>query len=448
LQEELLPDQSSSSKFFKNRSGMEFAEVDLAPAISLAQVEIDESLRYLTGIHLLDEILGGGLVSGSVVLLAGDPGVGKSTLLLQVADVLSRKRKVLYVSGEESRQQIKIRADRLSLSGKNLLIDSLQNIDSIESHVRKDSPQVLVIDSIQSVYSAQFSSACGSVTQVRECCASLVNMAKSMNISVIIVGHVTKDGSIAGPRVLEHMVDVVLNFEGDRHGQLRVLRSLKNRFGSTNDIAVFAMKEEGLSEVDNPSVLFLSERLSSIDRRAASGTSIIASLEGKQVLLLEVQALVGYSHMANPRRLANGWDYNRLLQVLAILEKKIGLLLSKSDVYLNIVGGFTCGDPSADLGVAASVATSLLDRSIDPGLLLVGEIGLTGEVRPVADLKKRLKEAAKLGFKKAVVPKANLGKEKFKELEVIGVESLMDALKVVIPSYDFDRKPKLDSLTV
>ena len=406
---------------------------------SLAEIDINtvtlDASRLSTGLTGLDEVLGGGLVPGSVILLAGDPGVGKSTLLLQVANFIARSHKVLYVSGEESASQVKLRASRLGVDNGSILVDSEQDISQIHERMLSSEVSVTIIDSIQSMYHPQIGSAPGSVSQVREGAQFIVSAAKLANIATILVGHVTKEGSIAGPRVLEHMVDVVLQFEGDRQRQLRILRASKNRFGSTQEIAIYTMTTLGLAEVDNPSAILLGDRLSKLGRKQApSGTAVIAGGEGSRSLLLEVQALVGNTHYPNPRRVVNGWDYNRLLQVLAVLEKKVGLSVSRYDVYVNIVGGLDFTDPSGDLGISIAVATSFLDRSIDPGLLCIGEIGLTGEVRAVVSLEQRLKEAAKLGFRKALVPKCNLPlATKIENMEVIGVEYLIDALTVAMP---------------
>ena len=407
--------------------------------VRLDQVESAEAHRFATGIAGLDEVLGGGLVPGAVVLIAGDPGVGKSTLLLQVSQRVSTTRPVLYISGEESARQVKLRAERLGLHARGILVDSSQDVTVIEQRFADTDVQLAIVDSIQSLFHPDLTSAPGSVGQVRESAAALIAAAKSRNIAIILIGHVTKDGSIAGPRVLEHMVDVVLQFEGERSRQLRVLRAVKNRFGSTQEVAIFSMGEGGLSEVDNPSALFLSERLGRLGmKQAPSGTAVIAGGEGTRSLLLEVQALVGASPYPSPRRVSNGWDANRLLQILAVLEKKVGLSLSRFDVYVNIVGGFEYSDPAGDLGVAVAVATSCLDRSVDPGLILIGEIGLTGEVRPVVSLERRLKEAQKMGFTKAVVPAGNLPtKGKIDDIEVIGVEFLIDALCRIMPGQSF-----------
>jgi len=409
---------------------------------SLADIEVStnttDGSRLSTGLAGLDEVLGGGLVPGSVILLAGDPGIGKSTLLLQVANFIAASHRVLYVSGEESASQVKLRASRLGINQSSILVDAQQDVSLIRERMLNAGVAVAIIDSIQSMYHPQVGSAPGSVSQVREGAQFIVSAAKSQNIATIIVGHVTKDGSIAGPRVLEHMVDVVLHFEGDRARQLRILKAVKNRFGSTQEIAIYKMAQKGLEEIDDPSVLLLGDRLSKLGRmQAPSGTAVIAGGEGSRSLLLEVQALVGITHNPNPRRVVNGWDYNRLLQILAVLEKKVGLGVSRYDVYVNIVGGFDFDDPSGDLGICVAVATSYLDRSIDPGLLCIGELGLTGEVRAVVSLEQRLKEASKLGFRRALVPKCNLPLEtKIENMEVIGVDYLVDALAIAMPGAD------------
>lgn len=406
----------------------------------LVSVDSEDGKRMESGFGGVDEVLGGGFVAGSVVLFAGDPGIGKSTLLLQVANHLAlaaRTNKVLYVSGEESKKQVSMRAQRLGVVADNLWIDSEQNVSTIEKRINAGDHDFVIIDSIQAVFHPEISSAPGSVSQTRESAAVLLNAAKAKNIPAIIVGHVTKDGTIAGPRVLEHMVDVVLHFEGDRARQLRVLRAVKNRFGSTQEIALFSMTEGGLQEVRNPSLLFLGNRLArNAHERAPSGTAVIATLEGNRPLLLEVQALVGSTAYNSPRRTANGWDLNRLLQITAVLEKRLGLGLARQDVYINIVGGFETSDPASDLGIAVAVATSYLDRSIDPFLFCAGEIGLSGEIRPVAALERRLREAARMGFRKALVPGANLPlSSPVDQLELIGVEYLVDALSNVVSGF-------------
>ena len=450
--EELVEEEPSGvgKKSFASRLNSGFggvAPTESAGPVTLDEIEVNsetiDASRLSTGLAGLDEVLGGGLVPGSVILLAGDPGIGKSTLLLQVANYVAAHHKVLYVSGEESASQVKLRASRLGVNKANILVDSEQDVSKIRERMLSADVKVAIIDSIQSMYHPQVTSAPGSVSQVREGAQFIVSAAKSQNIATILVGHVTKEGSIAGPRVLEHMVDVVLQFEGDRARQLRILKAAKNRFGSTQEIAIYTMTTLGLAEVENPSALLLGDRLSKLGRKQApSGTAVIAGGEGSRSLLLEVQALVGNTHYPSPRRVVNGWDYNRLLQVLAVLEKKVGLAVSRYDVYVNIVGGLDFNDPSGDLGISVAVATSFLDRSIDPGLLCVGELGLTGEIRAVVSLEQRLKEAAKLGFHKALVPKANLPLEsKIENMEVIGVESLLDALTLAMPGADLGIKP-------
>lgn len=418
--------------------GQTSAERSSQGPVPLSQVDPEGASRLPTGLASVDEVLGGGLVPGSVILLAGDPGVGKSTFLLQVSKVLAERYKVLYVSAEESKQQVRLRASRLGIDSPQILIDSEQDVSLIQKRVIDSSVEFAVVDSVQAVYHPEVSSAPGSVSQVRESAAALLNAAKSRGICLLMVGHVTKDGSIAGPRVLEHMVDVVLHFEGDRARQLRILRAVKNRFGSTQEIAIFTMGDSGLNEIDNPSALFLGERLAKVPgERAASGTAVLASAEGNRCLLLEVQALVGVCASGSPRRVANGCDLNRLLQIIAVLEKRVGLALARQDVYLNIVGGFEFGDPAGDLAIAVAAATSCLDRSVDPFLVSIGEVGLSGEIRPVSSIERRLREAARMGFKKALVPKANLPLEgKFDSLEVLGVEYLVEALQTVMPDLD------------
>lgn len=427
LVEEILAEEPASIR------GRASSRAASAGPVPLSQVGSLEAVRIKTGIGGLDEVLGGGLVPGAVVLLAGDPGVGKSTLLIKLAEFLVEKGGVLYIAGEESASQVRLRADRLNLKTEGILVDAEQDVSLIEKRLRQADVAVSVVDSIQSLFHPQVPSAPGSVSQVRECAAEILAVAKARDIATILVGHVTKDGSIAGPRVLEHMVDVVLQFEGEKSRQLRVLRAVKNRFGSTAEVAIFSMTERGLIEVDNPSAFFLSERLARLGlKQAPSGTAVIAGGEGSRSLLLEVQALVGTSAYPSPRRVANGFDLNRFVQILAVLEKKVGLSLSRFDAYINITGGFELSDPAGDLGVAVAVATSFLDRSLDPGLILIGEIGLTGEVRPVHSIERRLKEAARMGFQKAIVPYANADCQ-FDGLAVVGVEFLVEALNLAMP---------------
>lgn len=440
----------------KNSFAARLAALDSAPLATdelnvpllLNHKATSDNQRFKSGMSGLDEVLGGGIVKGAVMLLAGDPGIGKSTLLLQMAQALAKAHKVLYVTGEESAGQVQLRAQRLGIKSENILVYAEQNVASIRSQMLASRCEVAVIDSIQSVYYPEITSAPGSVSQVRESAQLLISAAKMQGIATIMVGHVTKDGSIAGPRVLEHMVDVVLQCEGDKTRQLRILRAAKNRFGSTQEIVVFSMTESGLTEIDNPSAYLLADRLKRLGlKQAPSGTAVIAGSEGSRSLLLEAQALVSKTSYPNPRRVVNGWDYNRLLQLLAVLEKKVGLSLSAYDVYVNIVGGLEFSDPSGDLGIAAAVATSLLDRSLDPGLVLIGEVGLTGELRPVASLSQRLKEAQKLGFRKAIVPKGNLPLEvNVDQIEVVGVEFLKEALSLVMPGINFGENVQQKSM--
>lgn len=404
--------------------------------LALKDIKTTDCKRIKTGISDLDELFGGGLVPGSVVLIAGDPGIGKSTLLLQVAKNTSSSQKILYVAGEESAQQVRLRADRLGVDNENVYIDARHNVVEIAKRIREWPNAVAIIDSVQSIYHPDLSSAPGSVGQVRESAQEIITSAKAVNTAVILVGHVTKEGSIAGPRVLEHMVDVVLHFEGDRARQLRILRGIKNRYGSTQETAIFAMGSKGLESLDNPSALLLGERLNILGKKQApSGTAVIASAEGNRILLLEVQALVSGTNFPAPRRVSNGWENSRLLQIAAVLEKKVGINLSRADLYVNVVGGVDVNDPASDLGVAVAIATSSLDRSSDPGCVFIGEIGLTGEVRPVNALERRIKEAKKLGFTKVIVPQAggHLEIKSSNSFKIDRVKTVGEALNYAIP---------------
>lgn len=446
LVEEKVEETSSKSSFGNKTVRQNEPSQEVEP-VKLKDIETSESSRIKTGIDDLDLVLGGGLVPGSVILLAGDPGIGKSTLLLQVAKSASKSQKILYVAGEESATQVRLRSNRLGMKDSNVYIDARHNVVEVSKRIRDWHEGVAIIDSIQSVYHPDLSSAPGSVGQVRESAQEIISSAKAVNTAVILVGHVTKEGSIAGPRVLEHMVDVVLHFEGDRARQLRILRGIKNRFGSTQEAAIFSMTDKGLEPVDNPSALLLGERLNILGKKQApSGTAVIASGEGNRILLLEVQALVSGTNFPAPRRVSNGWENNRLLQIAAVLEKKVGIALSRSDLYVNVVGGINIDDPAGDLGVAVAIATSSLDRSVDPGCVFMGEIGLTGEIRPVVGLDRRLKEAKRLGFSKAVVPNAGapLNFESDKNFEVIKVRTITEALNQAIPGMkvSFELKDK------
>ena len=361
-----------------------------------------ENERISTGFEELDRVLGGGLVKGSLILLGGEPGIGKSTLILQLCDKIKGEGKVLYVSGEESAEQIKLRADRLEIQNNNILFLGETDIDIIENSIDEILPKLVIIDSIQTMYSDEITSAAGSVSQVREITARIMKTCKQKEITTIIIGHVTKDGNIAGPRVLEHMVDTVLYLEGERYFSYRILRGVKNRFGSTNEIGMFEMKQEGMTEIINPSSILISEREDN-----PAGSVIVASVEGTRSLLIELQSLVTPSVFGLPRRTANGMDYNRLTLLIAVLEKKAGLMLGNQDVYLNVVGGIKINEPALDLGVIMAVASSLKNKAIDNTCVAIGEVGLTGEIRAVNLIEKRLKEAEKLGFKKCIIPENN-----------------------------------------
>ena len=394
------------------------------------EIELDNSIRFSTGIDEFDRVLGGGLVQGSLILLAGDPGIGKSTILLQTGKAICQNgRKALYVSAEESASQVKLRAERLGVNSSSLYIYSQTNFEAIKKQIDELKPEVLIVDSIQAVYSNEISSSCGSVSQIRECTNILMDIAKNKNITVVVIGHVTKEGNIAGPKVLEHMVDTVIYFEGDRYKSYRLLRCMKNRFGTTNEVGVFNMCDDGLHEIANPSELFLEER----DRNNTPGNIIIATNEGSRPLLLEIQSLVGTTSYPSPRRVSNGIDYNRLLQILAVLEKRIGLNLSKQDVYVNVIGGLDIDEPAADLGVALAVATCARDVVVDSKTVIVGEVGLSGEIRAVNSLEKRIKEAEKLGFNKILVPASNkIKKDDYKNIEIVEVQRLMDAISACV----------------
>ena len=402
--------------------------------LPLAQVTRDEDERILTHIGELDRVLGGGIVQGSLVLIGGDPGIGKSTLLLQAVAGLSQVRSdtdrpVLYISGEESATQLRMRSDRLGVHNQDVYILTETSMEVIKEQVSRLRPRVLVVDSIQTVFTVEVASAPGSVTQVRESTAQLMTLAKSLNLPILIIGHVTKEGAIAGPRVLEHMVDTVLYFEGERHHVYRILRAVKNRFGPTNEIGVFEMQQGGLVEVENPSELFLAER-----PLHASGSIVVASMEGTRPLLVELQALGSPSGFGTPRRVASGVDHQRMALLLAVLEKRLGMPLQQHDVYVNVVGGLNIDEPAIDLGVVTAVASSLRDVPVDPDLVVFGEVGLTGEVRAVGHVDARLREAAKLGFRRCLLPQANYAAVEALagEIELCGVRTVADALEVIL----------------
>lgn len=402
---------------------------DTMPCL-INDITIDNSIRFSTGIEEFDRVLGGGLVQGSIVLLAGDPGIGKSTILLQTGRAICKGgRKALYVSAEESASQVKLRAQRLKVNSDSLYIYSQTNFEAIKHQIEELKPEILIIDSIQAVYTTDISSSPGSVSQIRECTNILMDIAKNKNITVVVIGHVTKEGNIAGPKVLEHMVDTVIYFEGDRYKSYRLLRCMKNRFGTTNEVGVFNMCDDGLHEISNPSEMFLNERT----KNNTPGSIIIATNEGTRPLLIEIQALVGTTSYPSPRRVSNGIDYNRLLQILAVLEKRVGLNLSKQDVYVNVIGGLEIDEPAADLGVALAVATCARDVCVSPDTAIVGELGLSGEVRAINNIEKRIKEAEKLGFKKIIIPATNtVKKEDFKNIEIMPVHRLLEAITACV----------------
>ena len=396
--------------------------------ISINSIEIKHEERFSTQIEELDRVLGGGIVKGSLVLVGGDPGIGKSTLLMQVSrNVACSGKKVLYISGEESQSQIKMRAHRLGVNTDNLLIFSENNLSIIEAYLDNINPDLIIVDSIQTVYSPEISSAPGTVSQIKEGTSRFMKISKRMGISTFIVGHVTKEGSLAGPKLLEHMVDTVLYFEGERYNTYRLVRAVKNRFGSTNEIGIFEMKNGGLSEVANPSEIFLEERL-----KGATGSAVVASLEGTRPILVELQALVTPTAFGNAKRTTTGLDHNRVALLMAVLEKRAGLLLQNQDAYLKAAGGVKLDEPAIDLAIAVSLVSSYRDAETRPTDCFIGEVGLTGEIRRVNRIEQRVVEAAKLGFKRVFLPKNNLdGWMPPKEIEVVGVSTLNQALKLI-----------------
>lgn len=412
---------NSNLERYQNYSGSSESTV-----ISLAKVPVTSEVRINTGLSELDRVLGGGLVAGSVILIGGDPGIGKSTVLLQSMSHLSKQHKALYVTGEESLQQVKLRAHRLGL--EDLAIDLLTetNIETILAIAQKQQPGFMVLDSIQTMYTAQVQSAPGSVTQVRETTAQLVRFAKQTGTAILLVGHVTKDGTIAGPRVLEHMVDTVLYFEGDTDGRFRMLRAVKNRFGAVNELGIFAMTDKGLKEINNPSAIFLSR-----SEVPVCGSVVMVTWEGTRPMLIEIQALVDESHLGNPRRVTVGLDQNRLALILAVLNRHGGVITYNQDIFVNVVGGVKVTETGIDLAAALAVVSSLKNKPLPTNMVVFGEIGLSGEIRPVQSGQDRLKEAVKLGFTQAIVPKANAPKKPIPGLKVIEVQKLSEALEII-----------------
>lgn len=416
-EEKLVKDKISNERKSVNAEVVKLKEVGTA----------EKTSRVRTGFTELDRVLGGGLVPGSLILLGGEPGIGKSTLILQICDkVKFEEGSTLYVSGEESGRQIKLRADRLKMDNDNILFLGEANIEIVQEAIEEKKPSFMIIDSIQTMYSGDNPSAPGSVSQVRDITAKIMQMCKQKEITTVIIGHVTKDGTIAGPRVLEHMVDTVLYLEGERYFSYRILRSVKNRFGSTNEIGLFEMKEEGMTEVSNPSELLISDREGN-----PSGSVIIAALEGTRTMLIEIQALTSTTAFGLPRRTGIGIEYNRLVLLLAVLEKKVGINMSNQDVYVNVVGGMKLDEPSADLGIALAVVSSNRNIPLPKDMIAMGEIGLTGEVRGISSVEKRIKEAEKLGFKTCIIPEISRKQLKYKgNINIIGVSNVTEAIKI------------------
>lgn len=423
---EAAPSSSTTVKRISTLSG---------EAIPYKDLELPEFMRSATGLGELDRVLGGGLVNSSVVLLAGEPGIGKSTLLMQISDILGQNRRVLYISGEESYGQLKLRAKRLGVKGDNLFILADTNVASILAEADKVKPDIIIVDSIQTVFNDKIASAPGSITQVKECTLSFIEKAKSNGISVILVGHVNKEGSIAGPKVLEHMVDAVLYFEGEKQQSYRIIRAIKNRYGSTNEIGVFEMTDVGLEQVENPSELLLSDRPKNM-----SGNCAVCTVEGTRPIIAEIQALVTKSVLTSPRRTTSGIDYNTLCLITAVLEKRLGLRFSTHDAFLNVIGGLRLDEPAIDMAVALALISSITDRIVPDDLIAIGELGLAGECRAVSNLEQRLKEAARLGFTRAVIPYRNY--EKLKGdlgIELIPIHNVFEAIKILKQS-SFDSK--------
>lgn len=423
-----LEEQVISDKKMTGFSSVSTSVKTIASAKSLSQIDITDEQRYITNISELDRVLGGGIVKGSVVLLSGDPGIGKSTILLQICESVCNNLNVLYISGEESPVQIKLRAKRLGVSGENVTIISETDTQEICEYIMSQKPELVMIDSIQTLQISELTSSAGSIVQVRESTNMLLRTGKSLGIPIFIVGHVNKGGDIAGPKVLEHIVDTVLYFEGERNQSYRILRAIKNRFGSTNEIGVFEMRDTGLCEVENPSAMLLSGRMSNV-----SGACITCVIEGTRPILSEVQALVTTTGFGNPRRMSNGFDYNRLNLLLAILEKRQGLYFSNLDTYLNVVGGMRLDEPACDLAVCMALVSGLRDTPLDERLIAFGEVGLSGEIRSISRVQARVNEAARLGFTQCVLPRSCIKQitKKPDGIELIGVKNIKEALTLI-----------------
>jgi DNA repair protein RadA/Sms len=414
-----------TGKAIKQKSGG-----SLPSPLGLLEVSAKGEERLKTGMKELDRVLGGGIVQGSLILIGGDPGIGKSTLILQICDRIEEGNNVLYVSGEESESQVNLRAKRLGVQNRNLFVLAETDFLTIQGLIESRDYSMVIIDSIQTMNNQDIPSASGSVSQVRDITARLMKIAKSKNMTILVVGHVTKEGSIAGPRVLEHMVDTVLYFEGERHLSYRILRAVKNRFGSTNEIGIFEMREEGLTEVANPSEMMLSGRPYNVP-----GSVVVSTLEGTRPMLIEVQGLVCETSFGMPRRMATGVDYNRITMLIAVLEKKVGYMLHHYDAYVNVVGGLKIDDTSCDLGFVVALASSFKNSTVDPSMVFIGEMGLTGEIRGVGNIEKRILEASRIGFKKCMIPEANRkvlkGLKGIENMEVIPVDSVGTALEKI-----------------
>ncbi len=421
------PDCGEWNSFVEEVRVTKLKNRETAEPVAISDVSAVSGSRISTGIRELDRTLGGGVVTGSVILIGGDPGIGKSTIILQSLNGLSKLGKVLYVSGEESPEQIKIRADRLNIRSDEIILLPETSLEGIITVAQKIKPRVIVIDSIQTIFSLELPSAPGSVGQIRECSTKLMFYAKKHGVPLFIIGHVTKDGAIAGPKVLEHIVDTVLYFEGDKGNPFRILRAVKNRFGSTNEIGVFEMQEAGLREVENPSELFLSGRPENVP-----GSVVTVSLEGTRPLLIEIQALVTPSSFGMPRRTAIGVDYNRINLLVAVLDKRLGMQLGGMDIYVNVVGGLKIDEPAIDMGIIAAIVSSFKNKVVETGIFTFGEVGLSGELRAISQADIRIKEASKLGFKKGIVPTTNSTQSNEKDINIIGAKNVEEAVQILM----------------